>query len=503
MEDPLNLNDLINHVLRILEKESEIKQIEQINNGDISIDTIDVMFLKYFRTKTNIEIKNENKNNHNSQISFLHSIMQCICPEFNTLSNGDKILYIDKCINKICVNLGKRNGINKYATPSFIWNKKSLISGFANKEFTEYHFVFIAVYFNINIFIIKALNDQSKNSESDISKFDKHFQDDAITFYTSNQSFNKFKQSIILYCENNKDSKIHYSMYSPIIINNKYIHSFDEPVFNNFITNNKIVVYQQNYFNGFNNIKFAYDYDIETIWENEYVSQQVVIKKEIHINPDVINLQMSDKSMSISSIRENKVMKQDESLHGEIDEPIIDIKTKINIDVKDKKDKEVIKVKDNKDNKDKEDKEDKEDKKDKKDKEDKKDKGKEIIKVKDKKDKKGKEIIKIKDKKIKQKQKQIKETTVSDISSNSGNDTNDDVDNPDTDYVTTEQAMDKVLNFSSVHQYDKQSLMKMKIIELKDLMRQHSLSLTVKQDNKIKQKVKSELISDLLKLNKN
>lgn len=384
--DPLEINYLIQHILKIVEKEKESIQISQIKeNTDLS-NNKDLLILKYFKTKDNIEIKNM----QNKTLSFMYSVMYCLNQSFINLQYNDQILYIEKCINKFCSILEKRNSINKYTTGTYMCNKKTLITNFIDKKFTESQIAFIALYFNINIFVIKTIYNQDNSTEN------------KIILYNSNQHFNKFKHSIILFYDNKNANSIN-DIYDPIIINNKTIFTYDNKIFNDFIINNQtnIKVYSQNtYFSGFNNINITYDYDIETIWENEY---NQINKK--NIKPKNIT-----NSENIESLLEKQQVQQNK-----------------------------------------------------------------------------------------------KEETVfekcEDKNSDKGNDKSSDKNTKTpNDFETTEQMINVIMNSELL--YSEKDLKKNKISELKELMKKHNISLTCTKDNKIKQKLKEEMIIDLLKVTK-
>lgn len=178
----------------------------------------DIEEVKTEKTKENIYIEDNNIS------SFFDIFFSSICSYFNVLNNVDKRFYIEKYKDFFMSDLKKKNNVVKYTTPSIIINKKKLMNDIKNIDslYKDSIFcyddiiIFLAVFFNVNIFIIDGSKDSKEN----------------IYFYSSNFNFNVFKPSITIKHKDNHFSQIYFNS------ENIYFYNGNDK-FKSFIDNEK------------------------------------------------------------------------------------------------------------------------------------------------------------------------------------------------------------------------------------------------------------------------
>lgn len=256
--------------------------------SDLTIDNIidyvkslcnirqDIEEVKTEKTKEKIYIKDNNFS------SFFDIFFSSICSYFSVLNNVDKRFYIEKYKDFFIADLKKKNNVVKYTTPSVIINKKKLMNDIKNVDslYKDSVFcyddiiVFLAVFFNINIFII-----DSKETEENIY------------FYSSNFNFNVFKPSITIRHKDNHFSQIYFNS------ENIYFYN-DNEKFKSFIDSEKTNIKTKKQSSNLDYVieDFNIDYD-----------NDVEIKEEIKEKIKLSNRRMKkyDKSES-SEISESK-----------------------------------------------------------------------------------------------------------------------------------------------------------------------------------------------------
>lgn len=242
MEPQLSCNDLIKYI-----KQNCIctKQVETQPHDFIDIrpqitmeqELLNKLFnnkdVKYSSVISSIP---DTQNN----ISLCASLLSCFVEQFDAMDKNDKTIYVAKFFVKLLSEVRKRDGINNYITPTLTWDKKELV-----KELESYHMnaniiAYIAVYFNINIFVITP---------------------EDITLHCMGKVFNIYKASIfILHCNDN---------CMPITFNNKKILYYQQDkLLQDFIKqyDATIHLYQQNKSTEQLKLKLGYDNDIEIVW---------------------------------------------------------------------------------------------------------------------------------------------------------------------------------------------------------------------------------------------
>lgn len=177
-----------------------------------------------------------------NNISWCSSILSCILENFDQFDNNDKIICITKFFSKLLMEIRKRNGLNRFITPTLMWDKKELCKNLNSYNFSQDIVAYIATYMNINIFIISS---------------------EEIIVYCIGRLFNTHKQSIVILQNDN--------VYSPLSCNNKRIWTYqNNDTFQKLLSNNSkhIHIYQQNKTTQPLEIKLGYDNDIELVWTN-------------------------------------------------------------------------------------------------------------------------------------------------------------------------------------------------------------------------------------------
>lgn len=242
-------------------------------------------------------------------LSLFSSILHCIHEQYSQMDDADKSISLAKFFSKWQSEVRKRGGLAKYTTPLHVWEKKELLTDLANYNITPKLIAFVAVYMNINIFVI--------NEQIDI--------------YSVNRTINKFKENLLLW--NDKGT------YKPLEYNKSKIWLFDDnPAFEYFIKNHvaRMRIYQANTDLPPIEFKLGYDSDIHMIWSAlekeiaELKEQQAKYKKKppSEDNPETTEQVMmevmtkdtkkkihDDDSVSHSSHRSKKAEPKRESLY--------------------------------------------------------------------------------------------------------------------------------------------------------------------------------------------
>lgn len=191
-----------------------------------------------------IEILPENREN----ISLCSSLMYCIIDKFNTLEKNDQIICINKFFSKFLSEIRRREGLNRYITPTFIWDKKELTKAFSECQMTNNAFAYIVTYININVFIISK---------------------EKIHLFCMGKTFNIYKSNVMIYYDGNN--------YKPLTYKNLKLWTYDETPLKFMINNatSYITLYQQNKNELQNEFKIGYDGDIEFLWIENNINKKI------------------------------------------------------------------------------------------------------------------------------------------------------------------------------------------------------------------------------------
>lgn len=211
-------------------------------------------------------------------VSLCASILSCILDNFDNLNKDDQSICITKFFAKILSEVKKRNGLNKYITPTLLWDKKELVADISDFKMSPNVVAYVMTYLNINIFIISA-ND--------------------ILLYCMGKLYNIYKPNIVLFFDGTSYQTLSYKQ------NKIWNYKDDEPL-KNFIKSNqpKIHIYQQNKNNAQLEFKIGDDNDIELIWANEGEQKKDNTETDQHIE------QSSEKSVTKPS--EKKIIPMDD-----------------------------------------------------------------------------------------------------------------------------------------------------------------------------------------------
>lgn len=248
----LKIADLIEFVLAHCVPKGEQKmQIESSQDSDsISEEQVDIkmktflnnLFGKYANDVTCQDVIDAIPE-VNVNISLCSSMLACILENYETIDKNEQSVCVTKFFAKILGEVKKRNGLNKYITPTLLWDKKEMVSDLGDYKMSQNVVAYIMTYLNVNIFIVSH---------------------DEILLYCMGKLFNKYKQNILIYYDG--------LCYKPLVFKQSkiWLYGDDEPL-KYFIKNNqqKIRIYQQNK----NDVQFEFkignDNDVEHIWVNE------------------------------------------------------------------------------------------------------------------------------------------------------------------------------------------------------------------------------------------
>lgn len=230
--DRITLDELVSYVIGLVPNSFSQNVHEHVEKKSIKImDTgksenlvgIDGLLSEIFSEKLanimycgvhqNIKIEQLEKN-----ISLFTSFLTCVIEKFRNFSIDDQQIYVMRLLDKLTRDIRKKDGLQKFNTDKFLFNKKDLLNDFKNINQTDNIISFFTAYFEINIFIVN----------------EKH-----IDAYYSGYTFNKYKETIILI---NFDSS-----YQPLIYDGNYLWNYTNDIFNELITINKkcLKVYYQ------------------------------------------------------------------------------------------------------------------------------------------------------------------------------------------------------------------------------------------------------------------
>jgi len=475
MSDFLTIEELINRC-------KELNKIYDDNIKYMNIKTdkgkneLDVISFKCFKSN-NVKIHELKFNN---DLSFLNAFCYSLISKYQLLNIKQQEEYLEKIfITQILKDLRKKNGINKYITPTCALDKSIITSGFRQKKINDNHIKFLSIFFNINIFIIKKnVNTALTNTQEDYISI----------LYTRNEYFNEFKHSIIIF--NDEVNNLYY----PLSINNKFIFIRNQDdIFKNYLEINKIFTEQQNKDNPYKSLSMGYDNDIENIEENKLnllkdkdnknksidtITSTTSITSSITSSISSYNIINNDINLDINkSINIKKENNDDIVINDKVDDIIFDDNNKDIKDNKynkDNKDNNIENI-DDKNNDNDENKENDEDEEDK--------------------DTTSNSIEEIKQENIKPNINNINivSKTPDIIKSSNSPETEE-----NTNTITTEQAILNVLEPQKIHKYTKNFLEQKPVVELKKLLKENGIKQSIRIDGKIKQKTRNEIIQDLL-----
>lgn len=319
IKNTITLEDLYKHI-------QNIKELNNIQNNKKKLSISDNMIAECFKLFKNDdiikihkidipidELDNNFENNYNKMI--LLSVMYSLIKEFRLLTIEQQKTNINNYMNSIITIIKSRNGSSKrFYDPNMKSQAKIFKKNIIDKDdYSNYMINFYANYLNTNIFIIEN--------------------DCKIMLYTMNKLFNINKPSIILWHFSDKN-------YYPISIHNDFVFYNSLNEFNNFISNNKIGVYnvitmkndtQIKDINIKNEdlLKIGYDNDLEIIYN--YLTLPI-IKRTSKKN----KLYSSTIDNSISDITDNN-----EITNNNINDNTNDIVNNDNIENNNKLDEEI------------------------------------------------------------------------------------------------------------------------------------------------------------------
>lgn len=216
----LTINDVVKYVMSIIKCNSEeydrhndepkeikildsnkSESLEGINGITHNIFEPYLPKILYHGILTTILFEQTKKN-----ISLFSSVLSCLLDRFNDMQTCDQHIYITRFVDKMMIEVRKKDGLQRFLTDKFLFHKKDLLYELKNYEQSNNVISFIATYFGINIFII---NDTMIDA-----------------FYTG-YNFNKYKCNIILIK--------HIDNFLPLSYNNKKIWIFSDPPFDDLI----------------------------------------------------------------------------------------------------------------------------------------------------------------------------------------------------------------------------------------------------------------------------
>lgn len=206
----------------------------------------------------------ETVNDTFENISLCSAFLSCVLDNFDSLEKNDKSICVTKFFAKILSEVKKRDGLNKYITPTFVWDKKELVNALTNYKMIPNVFAYVITYMNINAFIIS---------------------DESILLYCMSKLFNTFKQTIMIFYDGKN--------YKPLSYNGNKIWKFanDEPL--KYLVekfHDSITVYQQNKSDIPIEFKVGYDKDVEFVWTNNTTTTtQQVQTEENKINGEDVS----------------------------------------------------------------------------------------------------------------------------------------------------------------------------------------------------------------------
>lgn len=442
MTDFLELDVLIQKCLEINKKTNDnIKCMNIMTDKDK--DELDKISLKYFKDNL-VKI---HRLEFDKELSFLNAFCYSLISKYKLLNNEQQKEYLEKnFITQILRDLRKKNGINKYITPTCALDKSIITTGFKQKKLNDNHIKFLSIFFNINIFIIKENVNTAKTDT----------QEPYITIlYTRNKTFNIFKHSIILFLDKN-------NLYYPLSINNHFIFIYTkDDIFKKFIDNNLIFI-EQTKDNDiiYETLSKLYDYDIENIEENK--NNLLKDKNKDKSNDDTITSISSSTNINSISSKEQSIINKNNNLENNKLENNDKIKTdNINKDIENKLDNVI------------DDKDDKEEDKD------------------------NNSIEEFKKDNINP---NINDLNIVSKTPDTSKDNNETEENTNTITITTEQAIMNVLEPQKIQKYTKDELEQLPVVELKKLLKENKIKQSIKVDGKIKQKTRKEIINDLLNI---
>lgn len=290
-QQQLKLEELVDFVLKhciqhpISESDTQIefdnnsidqKDINQFKINDKNENKIKSRFVELFgKYAVNINCSNVlvTLPTIDVNISLCASILSCILDNFDNLNKDDQSICITKFFAKILGEVKKRNGLNKYITPTLLWDKKELVADISDFKMSPNVVAYVMTYLNINIFIVST-ND--------------------ILLYCIGKLYNTYKPNIVLFFDGTTYQPLSYKL-------NKLWNYNDVEPLKYFIKNNqpKIHIYQQNKNNAQIEFKIGDDNDIELIWANEGEQKKDNVNTELHIKPNSI---ISDKKIIKSKI---------------------------------------------------------------------------------------------------------------------------------------------------------------------------------------------------------
>lgn len=237
-------------------------------------------------------------------VSLCASILSCILDNFDNLNKDDQSICITKFFAKILSEVKKRNGLNKYITPTLLWDKKELVADISDFKMSPNVVAYVMTYLNINIFIVSA-ND--------------------ILLYCMGKLYNTYKPNIVLFFDGTSYQTLSYKL-------NKLWNYNDEPL-KYFIKTNqpKIHIYQQNKNNAQLEFKIGDDNDIELIWANESEQKKDNVDTEPHTEPHVE--QASEKSIQKplekkDVILDSKSLKPKSEISKDTQKPVKSVQSK-------------------------------------------------------------------------------------------------------------------------------------------------------------------------------
>ena len=461
MSDFLTIDELINRCL----------ELNKINNDNIKClniksdkekNELDKLCLIYFHSD---EVK-IHELPFNKDLSFLNAFCYSLISKYKLLNIKQQEDYLEKIfINQILRDLRKKNGINKYITPSCALNKSIITTGFKQKKLNDNHIKFLSIFFNINIFIIKEnVNTALTNTQNNYITL----------LYTRNKTFNVFKHSIILFYDKKNE------LYYPLSINDNFIFIYDkDKIFKNYLDNNVVFIEQikDNDEIIYETLSKKYDNDIENIEENK---NNMLKDKEKNKSTDTI----SSTTTSITSLSQSSINNQQLKQSQIINQNITQEKELSNNDDKDNDDKD----NDDKDNDDKDN--NKENDENIKEIEENEDENED-----DNKNTTSNSIEEIKQDNLNININDIKITSKTpDIIKTSNSPETEEI----TNTITTEQAIMNVLEPQRIPKYTKDFLEQKPVVELKKLLKENNIKQSIRVDGKVKQKTRNEIIQDLL-----
>lgn len=413
----LELLNIIEYVKKLLKTEQQPNivnnKIFNTNNDMIrnifheSAHNIQISEINFAASIQYDDIQSKFINSQNKM--FLLCVFYCINKEFNKFTEETQIYLVNKTIDKFFNELKTRNNKKYYCE---LIKKQILLKHILTSEFSNIFIYFIAAYLNINIFIINNYNNQFN-----------------IVHYTLNKTYNHYKQSIILWTNNN--------LFYPIKINDNYIFCYNNIIFKNFLNNDIHVFDIDEYLKiDEHNLIFNDNTNIKNIDLTLLKKFNILYDNDIEIIYQFKKKQFSDTELSTIEYKEGNIKYIDLTTINEVNIKLSNINNIIkNInDLKDKINCINLSLSNNKNT----------------------------------------EFL-------------SNNKNIETLSSN----------NKNIDPLVTEQVLDDIMICVN---YTKNELDKMKMIELKKIMKENNLSLSYNENNKNKLKTKHMIIDELLEL---